>query len=108
MNPATSEEYQQGILFVITYFHLSSPFLEIRGGRGVPRATRAEFRRPGVDEGEEGSSSERRAGQSSAGQTAPSFQTLSQRPTLRAAARVLQPDGRGAQEGATAEVQTPS
>lgn len=81
------------------------PFLGIRGGRGVPGVTRAESRWPGVDEGEEGSPPERRASQSSAGQAASSFQTLSQRPAFRAAAGVLQPIGGGAQEGATAEVQ---
>lgn len=87
-----------------TSFH--SPFLVIRGGRGVPGVAGAESRCPGVDEGEKGSSSERGASQSSAGQTTSSFQSLSQRHALRAAARILQPDGRGAQEGATAEVQT--
>lgn len=89
------------------HFDLSLLFLEIRGGRGVLGVARAESRRPGVDEGEEGSSPERRASQGSAGQTASSIQTLSQCPTLRAAPRILQPDSGGAQEGAAAEVQTP-
>lgn len=59
---------------------------ETRGGRGVPGVTRVESRCPGVDEGEERSSPEGRASQSSAGQTATGFQALAQRPTLRAAA----------------------
>lgn len=91
----------------VAYFDFFLLILEIRGGRGVPGVTRAESRCPGVDEGEEGSSPERRASQGSAGQTASSIQTLSQCPALWATPRILQPDSRGAQEGAAAEVQTP-
>lgn len=82
-------------------------FLEIRGGRGVPGVTRTESRCPGVDEGEEGLPPERRASQSSVGPTASSIQTLPERPALRAAAWILQPEHRGAEEGAAAEVITP-
>lgn len=81
-------------------------FVEIRGGRGVPGVARTNSRCPGVNEGEEGPAPERRASQSSAGQAASSVWTLSQRPTLRAAPGVLQPDGGGAKEGAAAEVPT--
>lgn len=78
-----------------------------RRGRGVPSVTRTEPRCPGVDEGEEGPSSERRTSQSSAGQTASGFRTVVQRPALRAPIRVLQPNGRRAEEGAAAEVTSP-
>lgn len=86
--------------------HVRCPLLELRGGRGVPGPTRARSRCPGAHEGAEGPSAERRAGQSSAGPTASGLQIISPRAALRAAARLLQPDCRGAEEGAAAEART--